>query len=84
MAEKIESKTRFKRELERLLVEEFMSTTREPLKEHVWIKAPTMETWISCPLNGIPLEDSCIESMLILLYKILSSTNNNPSLTMSR
>jgi hypothetical protein len=64
-------------------MEEFMPTTKEPLEEHAWIRAPNVETWISCPpLNGIPLKDLCIESMLVLLYKIASSTNNNPSLTM--
>jgi hypothetical protein len=85
MAEKIESKTTFKRELERLHVEELMSTTREPSEEHAWIKAPNVETWISYPpLNGIPLEDFYIESMLVLLCKIFSSTNDNLSLTMSR
>jgi hypothetical protein len=32
-----------------------MPTTRETLEEHAWIKAPSVETWISCPpLNGIP------------------------------
>jgi hypothetical protein len=85
MVDKIESKTRFKRELGKLLVEEFMSTTREPLEKHAWIKAPNVKTWISYPpLNRIPLKDFYIESMLVLLYKILSSTNDNPSLTMSR
>jgi hypothetical protein len=47
-------------------------------------QSPSVETWISClPLNGIPLENFHIESMIVLLYKILSSTNNHPSLTMS-
>jgi hypothetical protein len=74
-------KTRFERKLKRLPVEEFMLTTRETLEEHAWIRGPNVETWISCPsLNGIPLEDLCIESMAVLLYKILSSTNNNLSL----
>jgi hypothetical protein len=76
-------KTRFERKSERLPVKEFMPTTREPLEEHVWIRGPNVETWISCPsLNGIPLEDFSIESMVVLLYKISSSTDNNPSLTM--
>jgi len=78
-------KTKFERESEKLPMEEFMPTTKEPLEEHSWIKTPNEETWISClSLNGIPLEDFCIESMVVLLYKISSSTNNNPSLTMSR
>jgi hypothetical protein len=60
-----------------------MPTTIEPLEKHVWIRAPNVETWISYPpMNGIPLEDIYIESMLVLLYKISSSTNDNPSLTM--
>jgi hypothetical protein len=85
MVEKIKSKTRFKRELDRLPMEKFMLTIREPLEEHAWIRAPNVETWISYPpLNGIPLEDFCLESMLVWLYKISSSTNDNLSLTMSR
>ncbi len=47
-----------------------MPTTRETLEEHTWIKAPSVETWISCPpLNGIPFKNLYIESMLVLLYK---------------
>jgi len=60
-----------------------MPTIREPLGEHIWIKTPIVETWISCPrLNKIPIEDFCIDSILVLLYRILSSTNDNLSLTM--
>ncbi len=66
-------------------MEKFMLTTKEPLEEHAWIRAPNVERWISYPpLNGIPLEDFYLESMLILLYKISSSTNDTLSLTMSR
>jgi len=65
-----------------LLAKEFMPTTKEPSEEHAWIRTPNVETWISNPLNGIPLEDFYIKSKLIMLYKILSSTNDNPSLTM--
>jgi hypothetical protein len=78
-------KTRFQRYSNKLPVEEFMPTIREPSKEQTWIKTPSVETWISYPpLNGIPIEDFYIESMLVLLYKISSSTNNNPNLTMFR
>ncbi len=64
-------------------MEEFMPTIREPLGEHIWIKTPIVETWISCPpLNKIPIEDFCINLILVLLYRILSSTNDNLSLTM--
>jgi hypothetical protein len=78
-------KTKFERESKKLPMEEFMPTTKKPLEEHAWIRTPNVETWISyLSLNGIPLKDFCIESMVVLLYKISSSTNNNPSLTMSR
>ncbi len=60
-----------------------MPTTIKSSKEQAWIRVPSVETWISCPpLNAIPLKNFYIESMLILLYKISSSTNNNLSLTM--
>lgn len=63
-------------------MEEFMPATKEPSRKHAWIRTPIVETWIFYPLlNGIPIEDFCIESMLVLLYKISSSTNDNPSLT---
>jgi hypothetical protein len=60
-------KTRFQIDSERLHVEEFMPTTREPLKEHTWIKAPSVETWISFPpFNEIPFKNFYIESSLIV------------------
>jgi hypothetical protein len=59
-------------------VEEFMATTKISSKKKAWIRVPSVETWISCPhLNGIPLEDLYIESILVLLYKISSSIGNN-------
>ncbi len=60
-----------------------MPTIQRHLKKQAWIIALIVETWISYPpLNGIPIKDLCIESMLVMLYKISSSANDNPSLTM--
>ncbi len=60
-----------------------MPTIIKSSKEQAWIGVPSVETWISCPLlNAIPLKNFYIELMLIFVYKISSSTNNNLSVTM--
>jgi hypothetical protein len=65
-------------------MDEFVPTTIEPSEKQAWITALGMETWISYPLlNGIPIKDFCIESMLLLFYNISSFANDNSSLTMS-
>jgi hypothetical protein len=76
-------KTRFQTDSNKLHVEEFMPTIIKSSKEQAWIGVPSVETWISCPLlNAIPLKNFYIELMLIFVYKISSSTNNNLSVTM--